>query len=72
MNSPALSTHYLTESFVLGLADGPTEVHKVTSARLLLKDVEPAPDTFPSAHILRLREAAEKKCADTPAGVPRG
>ena len=31
---------YLTESFVLGLADGPTEVHKVTLARLLLKDVE--------------------------------
>ena len=30
---------YLTESFVLGLADGPTEVHKVTLARLLLKDV---------------------------------
>ena len=31
---------YLTESFVLGLADGPTEVHKATLARLLLKDVE--------------------------------
>ena len=29
---------YLVESFVLGLADGPTEVHKVTLARLLLKD----------------------------------
>ena len=24
---------YLVESFVLGLADGPTEVHKVTLAR---------------------------------------
>ena len=46
---------YLTESFVLGLADGPTEVHKVTLARLLLKDVEPAPDRFPSEHLLRLR-----------------
>src|SRR6202012_2909835 len=63
---------YLTESFVLGLADGPTEVHKVTLARLLLKDVQPAPDTFPSEHILRLREAAEKKFADTLAGIPRG
>jgi acyl-CoA dehydrogenase len=63
---------YLTESFVLGLADGPTEVHKVTLARLLLKDVKPAPDTFPSEHILRLRQAAEEKFADRLAGVPRG
>jgi alkylation response protein AidB-like acyl-CoA dehydrogenase len=63
---------YLTESFVLGLADGPTEVHKVTLARQLLKDVEPAPDTFPSEHLLRLREAAEAKFADKLAGIPRG
>ena len=62
---------YLTESFVLGLADGPTEVHKVTLARLLLKDVERAPDTFPSEHLLRLREAAEAKFADKLAGIPR-
>src|SRR6202035_4584267 len=34
---------YLVESFVLGLADGPTEVHKVTLARQLLKDSPPAP-----------------------------
>ena len=46
---------YLVESFVLGLADGPTEVHKVTLARQLLKDYEPAPDLFPSEHLLRLR-----------------
>ena len=31
---------YLVESFVLGLADGPTEVHKVTLAGLLLKDAQ--------------------------------
>ncbi|MGV0607033.1 acyl-CoA dehydrogenase family protein [Mycolicibacterium sp. XJ1904] len=62
---------YLTESFVLGLADGPTEVHKVTLARLLLKDVKPAPDVFPSEHLLRLREAAEAKFADKLAGIPR-
>ena len=37
---------HLVESFVLGLADGPTEVHKVTLARLLLKDHKPAPDVF--------------------------
>ena len=62
---------YLTESFVLGLADGPTEVHKVTLARQLLKDVRPAPDAFPSEHLLRLRAAAEAKFADKLAGIPR-
>ena len=46
---------YLVESFVLGLADGPTEVHKVTLARQVLKGYEPAPDLFPSEHLLRLR-----------------
>jgi alkylation response protein AidB-like acyl-CoA dehydrogenase len=61
----------LVESFVLGLADGPTEVHKTVLARLLLKDYQPAPDFFPSQHLLRLREAAEKKFAAQLAGVPR-
>jgi acyl-CoA dehydrogenase len=40
-------------------------------ARLLLKDVEPAPDVFPSEHLLRLREAAEAKFADKLAGIER-
>jgi alkylation response protein AidB-like acyl-CoA dehydrogenase len=62
---------HLVESFVLGLADGPTEVHKVTLARLLLKDRKPAPDLFPSEHLLRLREAAEKKYAAQLAGIRR-
>jgi acyl-CoA dehydrogenase len=56
---------------VMGIADGPTEVHKVTLARLLLKDQKPAPDMFPSEHLLRLREAAEAKFADKLAGIPR-
>ena len=64
---------YLVESFVLGLADGPTEVHKVTLARQLLKD-RPVrrPICFPSEHLLRLRAAAEAKFADKLAGIPRG
>ena len=62
---------YMVESFVLGLADGPTEVHKVTLARQLLKGYKPAPDLFPSEHLLRLREAAEAKFADRLAGIPR-
>jgi alkylation response protein AidB-like acyl-CoA dehydrogenase len=63
---------YLVESFVLGLADGPTEVHKVTLARLLLKEYAPAPDLFPSEHFLRLKAAAEAKVADRLRGIPRG
>jgi alkylation response protein AidB-like acyl-CoA dehydrogenase len=62
---------HLVESFVLGLADGPTEVHKVTLARQVLKDHSPAPDMFPSEHLLRLREAAEAKVADRLKGIPR-
>ncbi|HEY7106183.1 MAG TPA: acyl-CoA dehydrogenase family protein [Acidimicrobiia bacterium] len=62
---------YLVESFVLGLADGPTEVHKVTLARQVLKDYPPAPDLFPSEHLLRLRGAAEAKFADQLAAVER-
>jgi alkylation response protein AidB-like acyl-CoA dehydrogenase len=63
---------YLVESFVLGLADGPTEVHKVTLAREVLKAYEPAPDLFPSEHLLRLKAEAEAKVADRLRGVPRG
>jgi acyl-CoA dehydrogenase len=62
---------HLVESFVLGLADGPTEVHKVTLARQVLKDYSPAPDMFPSEHLLRLRAAAEAKVADRLKGIPR-
>ena len=56
---------------VMGLADGPTEVHKVTLARLLLKEYAPAPDQFPSEHFLRLKAEAEAKVADRLQGVPR-
>lgn len=48
-------------SFMLGLADGPTEVHKVTVAREVLGDYEPSTELFPSYHLPRAREAAEAK-----------
>ena len=35
----------------LGLADGPTEVHKVQVARALLKTARPSEDLFPSEHL---------------------
>jgi acyl-CoA dehydrogenase len=40
----------LLDSFVLGLADGPSEVHKVTVARQVLRGYKPAEGLFPSAH----------------------
>lgn len=45
-------------SYFLGLADGPTEVHKVTVARQVLREYEPTTDLFPSYHLLRTRERA--------------
>jgi acyl-CoA dehydrogenase len=47
----------------LGLADGPTEVHKVTLARQLLKQYQPVDGLFPSAHIPTLRDAARARLA---------
>jgi acyl-CoA dehydrogenase len=40
-------SHLLLTSYHLGLADGPTEVHKITVAREVLKDVKPAAGMFP-------------------------
>jgi len=46
------------ESFHMGLADGPTEVHKSTLARLLLSETTPAPGLFPTGHLPTLRDEA--------------
>jgi len=42
----------------MGMVDGPTEVHKITLATQLLRDVEPAPGIFPTGHLPARREAA--------------
>lgn len=55
--------HMVTSSLVMGIADGPTEVHKVTLAKQVLKDYRPDNDLFPNYHIPRLKEAAEEKYA---------
>ena len=55
---------YLVESFVLGLADGPTEVHKITVARQVLRDYRATADLFPTQHQPKVREAAIRKYAD--------
>ncbi|HYA34277.1 MAG TPA: acyl-CoA dehydrogenase family protein [Candidatus Binataceae bacterium] len=51
----------LIESFVMGLADGPTEVHKITVARQILREYKGTTDLFPTTHLPKLREAALKK-----------
>jgi acyl-CoA dehydrogenase len=50
--------------YTLGLADGPTEVHKVALARELLSHTQPSAGLFPTAHIPARRDEALKKYAD--------
>jgi acyl-CoA dehydrogenase len=52
------------QSFHMGLADGPTEVHKITLARQVLRDYKATEGLFPTQHIPRLREEAIRKYAD--------
>lgn len=54
---------WLVESYHMGLADGATEVHQLNLAKGLLRDVEVAPDLFPSGHLVRRRAAAREKYA---------
>ncbi|MEX2294205.1 MAG: acyl-CoA dehydrogenase family protein, partial [Acidimicrobiales bacterium] len=49
---------------VMGLADGPTEVHKVTVARQVLRDHEPSDDLWPTQHLPRRLAAARAQYAD--------
>src|SRR6478609_2994792 len=56
--------HYVIESFHMGLADGPTEVHKVTLARLLLSEYKPAEGLFPNHHLPTLKAEARGNYAD--------
>jgi acyl-CoA dehydrogenase len=48
----------------LGIADGPTEVHKITVARQLLKQYAPVESLFPSGHLPTRREAARARLAE--------
>jgi acyl-CoA dehydrogenase len=59
------------ESYHLGLADGATDVHLITLARLILRDYEPTDDLFPTRHRLKARAHALAKYADVLAQVKR-
>ncbi|MFI0356817.1 acyl-CoA dehydrogenase family protein [Actinomadura sp. 9N407] len=47
----------------LAIADGPTEVHKITVARQILRDYEPVEGLWPSGHLPTRREAARERYA---------
>jgi acyl-CoA dehydrogenase len=49
---------------ILGLADGPTEVHKMTVARQVLRDYRPSDDLWPTEHRPKKEAAARAKLAD--------
>ena len=57
-------TGMLLASYTMGLADGPTEVHKVTVARQVLREYEPTNDLFPSYHLPRRRAEAITQYGD--------
>ena len=49
---------------VMGLADGPTEVHKVTVARQVLRDYKATDDMWPTQWLPKRQEAARAKFAE--------
>lgn len=51
-------------SYFLALADGPTEVHKVTLAREVLGGYRATADLFPAYHLPRVEAEAQAKFAD--------
>ncbi len=49
--------------YIMGLADGPSEVHKVTVARQVLRDYKPSPDLWPTEHRPKKVAYAKEKLA---------
>jgi acyl-CoA dehydrogenase len=49
---------------IMGIADGPTEVHKLTVARQVLREYKPVDGLFPSGHLPTRREEARRRYAD--------
>ena len=54
----------VTGAAVMGLADGPTEVHKTTVAKQVLRDYKASDDIWPTEWIPRKRDAARAKFAE--------
>jgi acyl-CoA dehydrogenase len=56
-------TRWLLAAEVMGIADGPTEVHKVTVARQVLRDHKGVDGLWPSEHLPTKRAAARERFA---------
>jgi acyl-CoA dehydrogenase len=52
----------------LGIADGPTEVHKATIARQVYRDHKPSPGAWPTEHLPTRRAAARAQLPETLTG----
>lgn len=63
-------TNVLLGGIALGLADGPTEAHKVNLARMLLKDYEPEDPEWPSEFLDVRIAAAQTKYGDRIERIP--
>ncbi|RQH04940.1 acyl-CoA dehydrogenase family protein [Paraburkholderia dinghuensis] len=53
----------ISRAFQMGLADGPTEVHKVTVAKQVLRDYAPCEQMFPAYHRPTAAASAHRKFA---------
>ncbi len=62
-NELRLGQMFLAQYFT-GFSDGPSEVHKTTVARRVLKRYSPAPGLWPTQHLPTRREAARAKLAE--------
>jgi acyl-CoA dehydrogenase len=55
---------WIMESYHMGLADGPTEIHRTNLGRTLLKDVEPTGGLFPTGHLPAREAVARERYAE--------
>jgi acyl-CoA dehydrogenase len=55
--------HMFVEAMIMGIADGPTETHKMNVAKRILRDYAPQDPCFPSTHIPTRQPAARDKLA---------
>ena len=56
---------------IMGLVDGPTEVHRNTVARQVLKGYQPVDGLWPSQHLPARMAQARAKYADHPEALAR-